>query len=111
MNDGGPDSLTRRSAARMEAFLASCSVALREDYHDIENVMPTAESSVVAVGAKDKKKGGGGGSGKVADGEKEVVTVTSRARTLSMNSTKAHHAYRQIDHGDLLLRLELYCRT
>jgi len=64
--------LSRRSAARMEAFLASCSVAVREDE----------------------------GEEKKEDGK------LNRARTGSFPK-----GFRQIDQGDLMHRLELYCRT
>lgn len=74
----GPEALTRRSAARMEAFLASCSTS-------------------VASPAKQKP-----GVDKPA--------LTSRTRSNS-NSASAPSICHQIDRGDLLLRLEVYCKT
>ena len=63
----GPE-LSRRSNARMEAFLATCSVALRD--------------------------------------ERET---TKKAASLPTGTSP--RIYRQIAHGDLMHRLELYCRT
>lgn len=97
----GPEVLSRRSAARMEAFLASCSVALREEDVDIENVVPKKKS-----GGDEDKNGQKKAQGKVTNSERGIII---RAR--SNPSGKTPKTYRQIDHGDLMHRLELYCRT
>jgi hypothetical protein len=85
MKDG--ESLTtRRSWARLEAFLASCAAAIREDnsHHAI-----VGDGTLIATvlrqnhGSSPIRKGGGG----------------------------KPQSFRQIDLGDLLLRLEVYCRT
>ena len=58
----GPETLTRRSAARMEAFLASCSVALREDHQMEEHMNNIAENNAPVVKSSpaiEGKKGGG----------------------------------------------------
>ena len=128
----GPETLTRRSAARMEAFLASCSVALREDHqmeehmdNIAENNAPVVKSSPVIVGKK-----GGGKNGK--DKKKKIMpdnnvpattkmvqlqelgqsaAVRTRSNSRGSNSFSAPKTCPQIDRGDLLLRLEIYCRT
>eukprot|EP00804_Cyclotella_cryptica_P011976 CCRYP_004449-RA/>CCRYP_004449-RA protein AED:0.03 eAED:0.03 QI:153/1/1/1/1/1/4/361/620 len=97
----GPEVLSRRSAARMEAFLASCSVALREEDADIENIEPKARNEGGEVSNGQKKT-----QGKVTNSETGTLI---RAR--SNSSGKIPKTYRQIDHGDLMHRLELYCRT
>ncbi|KAL7532889.1 hypothetical protein ACHAXR_009353 [Thalassiosira sp. AJA248-18] len=84
----GPETLTRRTAARMEAFLASCSVALREE--DEEN----------------EEHGGEVIEGK--NGKKEKPSLATR--NISSSSSTPRN-YRQIDRGELLFRLEIYCRT
>jgi len=122
IKDGGPETLTRRSAARMEAFLASCSVALREDIGNIENVIPAKGSGVVVsrsssnssgtklrngvenAGKDDVKKG-------LSEKQPETPSNVRRARAMSSSSAKNPRTCRQIDHGDLMLRLDLYCRT
>jgi hypothetical protein len=95
----GPEALTRRSAARMEAFLASCSAALREEDHPIMKGGSGKTIECVAVAAE----GGGKGmdAGGLGDGKKEKRT----------SSSSKPRSFRQIDLGDLLLRLEVYCRT
>ncbi len=121
IKDGGPETLTRRSAARMEAFLASCSVALREDIGNIENVMPAKGSGLVSrsssnSGGTKPKKGVDRGvrdDSKKGLSEKQPETPSNvrRARAMSSSSAKNPKTFRQIDHGDLMLRLDLYCRT
>lgn len=104
----GPETLTRRSAARMEAFLASCSVALRGDHAIEEHTATAAKSAPVIEGkgqkvGKDKNKKQGG----VGDAPPALAV-----RTISSSSqTHTPRVSRQIDRGDLLLRLEIYCRT
>lgn len=124
----GPETLTRRSAARMEAFLASCSVALREDHqmgehmdNIAENNAPTVKSSPIIEGGKngkDKKKkivqdSVPATAAKMVQlqelGQSAVVRTRSNSR--GSNSFSAPKTCPQIDRGDLLLRLEIYCRT
>jgi hypothetical protein len=76
----GPE-LTRRSVARMEAFLATCSVALREE----DGGMDVAD--------------------KVRDTKDSLVRVTAS------NSRKSPRTFKQIGHNELMHRLELHCRT
>ena len=137
----GPESLSRRSAARMEAFLASCAVALRDEeeggHHDVQH--PTvnnkggatsATSNVKISGENNRSISGVSGSishrGVVGNGTRmdkkklsssaaaaaseSSVVVSARARSNS-SSCKQPKRCRQIDMGDLLLRLEVYCRT
>lgn len=123
----GPESLTRRSAARMEAFLASCASALREDegsHSHSDHPTKGAGASSSSGGAKIGGGigiGGGSSGGSVShrggNGEKENKNSSlldggrkSSARARS-NSTNKPKRCRQIDMGDLLLRLEIYCRT
>jgi hypothetical protein len=85
MKDG--ESLTtRRSWARLEAFLASCAAAIREDNsHSIVGdgtLIGTVLRQQHGSGSSPIRKGGG-----------------------------KPQSFRQIDLGDLLLRLEVYCRT
>lgn len=93
----GPETLTRRSAARMEAFLASCADALREDddpRHDEarelsdEDVTDATTKTAIA---------------------RPSATPSRATSTASSSITPKIHA--QIEHGELLLRLDLYCRT
>ena len=84
----GPDHLTRRSQARIEAFISSCIVALRaedEDGVDIDDTTTTERANSAIAG---------GG-------------IVRNVPT----SSKSPSVYRQIDHGDLMLRLDLYCRS
>jgi len=86
----GPEHLTRRSQARLEAFISSCSVALRaedEDGVDIDDTTTTERANSA-----------------IAGGGKENILVRNA-------SSKSPSVYRQIDHGDLMLRLDLYCRS
>ena len=112
--DGGPETLTRRSAARMEAFLASCSVALRE-VEDIENITPKERQTSGKIAGAVGKEGAKSMSDKEAliEQKKEAMSTLSSniSRSISSSSSKAPRIFRQIDHGDLILRLELYCRT
>lgn len=120
IKDGGPEALTRRSAARMEAFLASCSAALRED-HPMEGggdrgVGGGGKIGGGVVAASSSKDGGKGkDAGGIGDGKKnkrepllDKPIAFSRTRP---NSTSKPRTFRQIDLGDLLLMLEVYCRT
>jgi len=116
INDGGPEAMTRRSAARMEAFLASCSAALRED-HPMEGGDDRGVGGGGKIGggvAASKDGGKGKDAGGVVDGKKkkreplDKPSVASRTRS---NSTCKPRTFRQIDRGDLLLMLEVYCRT
>ncbi|KAL7498158.1 hypothetical protein ACHAWT_007838 [Skeletonema menzelii] len=96
IKDGGPETLTRRSAARMEAFLASCADALRGD-EDPRHDEPRKLAD---------------GEGK--DGSKKPIsrpTSTPTRATSTASSSKTPKMHRQIEHGELLLRLDLYCRT
>lgn len=109
----GPEALTRRTAARMEAFLASCAVALREDEEigehmgEIGEDSPTVASPDAAAGVKAKKNGKAMGKKKQPlDGPPPAVAARARS-----TSSAAPRSFRQIDRGDLLFRLELYCRT
>jgi len=126
----GPPSLTRRSAARMEAFLSGCSVALREPHQNVEpptppvrrmtDTPPTSAGSKSKNGSKDKKKNvlpsmpdvNGNKTKKMVQlqelGQSAVVRDRSHSRTNSLGAPKICP---QIDRGDLLLRLEIYCRT
>lgn len=123
----GPETLTRRSAARMEAFLASCSVALREDHQMEEHMNNIAENNAPVVKSSPAIEGkkGGGKNGK--DKKKKIMpdnNVPATAKMLQLqelgqsaavrtrsNSFSAPKTCPQIDRGDLLLRLEIYCRT
>jgi len=109
IKDGGPDTLTRRSYARMEAFLASCAAALRgvdDDHH--HDPPPTRE----LVGVKDVN---GGSSNKDDDNDNNkkgnISASPSRTTSTASNSSKTPLMQMQIDHGELLLRLDVYCRT
>ena len=126
----GPPSLTRRSAARMEAFLSGCSVALREPHQNEEpptppvrqmtTTPPTSAGSKSKNGSKDKKKNvlpsmpdvNGNKTKKMVQlqelGQSAVVRGRSNSRSNSLGAPKISP---QIDRGDLLLRLEIYCRT
>lgn len=135
----GPESLSRRSAARMEAFLASCAVALRDEEEEGHDAHPTvnnkggatsATSNVKISGENNRSISGVSGSishrGVVGNGTRmdkkklsssaaaaaseSSVVVSARARSNS-SSCKQPKRCRQIDMGDLLLRLEVYCRT
>jgi hypothetical protein len=113
IKDGGPEALTRRSAARMEAFLASCSAALRED-HQIEGVDDRVGGGKICGGVAASKDGGkskdAGGIGDGTKKKREPLDKSVVSRTGS-NSTCKPRTFRQIDLGDLLLMLEVYCRT
>ena len=95
IKDGGPATLTRRSAARMEAFLASCADALRgdDDPHDQPREL------------SDDNHG--------TDVKKTIPrpNATPSRATSTASSSVTPKIHRQIDHGELLLRLDLYCRT
>ena len=135
----GPESVSRRSAARMEAFLASCAVALRDEEEEGHDAHPTvnnkggatsATSNVKISGENNRSISGVSGSishrGVVGNGTRmdkkklsssaaaaaseSSVVVSARARSNS-SSCKQPKRCRQIDMGDLLLRLEVYCRT
>jgi len=80
----------------MEAFLASCSVALRE--------APEIEEHMSKVG---EKKGKNGKEKKKQGADAPALAVRAR----SGSSSTAPRACHQIDRGDLLVRLEIYCRT
>jgi hypothetical protein len=116
IKDGGPETLTRRSAARMEAFLASCSAALREDHPMEGGGVDRVGSGSIGDGVAAADDGGmgkdaGGGDGKKNKKKREPLDKTSVvARTRPSSSAKPRR-FRQIDLGDLLLRLEVYCRT
>lgn len=119
IKDNGPETLTRRSAARMEAFLASCSAALREDnIEDIENIIPTESGSKGGTKSERTKNTNTGKKGAKESqaeslNEKQLDTPSNgtRARAMSNSSLKSLKTFRQINHGDLMLRLDLYCRT
>ncbi|KAL3800745.1 hypothetical protein ACHAW5_009315 [Stephanodiscus triporus] len=121
IKDGWPETLTRRSAARMEAFLAGCSAALREDHplggeggdHRVGSGNVGDGVAPVEDGGMGKDAGGGGGDGKKKRNKKrEPLDKTSVvARTRPPSSSSKPRRFRQIDLGDLLLRLEVYCRT
>jgi len=99
--------LTRRSAARMEAFLASCAAAMRGDddpHHDEPRTLAKLEDNKTANDDDDDGK---------KDSKKDVSrpsTAPTRA-TSSASSSKTPKIHRQIEQGELLLRLDLYCRT
>ena len=95
IKDGGPETLTRRSAARMEAFLASCSDALRGNDDD----EPRELANLADIKNKD-----------AARGKDKAVTRPSLLSPTRATST-APKIHRQIEHGELLLRLDLYCRS
>ncbi|EJK50064.1 hypothetical protein THAOC_31003 [Thalassiosira oceanica] len=85
----GPEHLTRRTQARMEAFISSCSVALRaedEDGVDIDDTTTTERAN-------------------------RAVASGGKGNLLVRNVSTSSKVYRQIDHGDLMLRLDLYCRS
>ena len=120
----GPDNLTRRSAARMEAFLASCLVALRiEESPDTpSNIIPPSSPGRTAEGGSKKGKSGKDKktklptdvpANKIQLQELGQSTVVGRGRANSRGSNPfgAPKIFPQIDRGDLLLRLEIYCRT
>jgi len=93
----GPETLTRRSAARMEAFLASCADALRE-YDDPRHDEPRELADEDGTDANNIKT--------IA---RPSATPTRATSTASSSITPKIHG--QIEHGELLLRLDLYCRT
>ena len=82
----GPEMLSRRTNARMEAFLACCSVALREEDGGVEDAVKKVQ-------------------GKVTNKEGAL------ARVAPASLGKSPRVYRQIGHADLMHRLELHCRT
>jgi hypothetical protein len=89
MKDG--ESLTtRRSWARLEAFLASCAAAIREDnsHHAI-----VGDGTLIGTVLRQQQHGGGSSS------------------PIRKGGGGKPQSFRQIDLGDLLLRLEVYCRT
>ena len=117
----GPDTLSRRSAARMEAFLASCAVALRDEEQSHQQHQHDPHNRGGAASTSDNGKIGGDGS--TVDGSHRVENgkkvdkispldggKSSIARARSNSSCKPKRC-RQIDMRDLLLRLEIYCRT
>lgn len=79
----------------MEAFLAGCSAALREEDHPIMKGVSGKITEGVAVAAEDA-------GGMMGDGEKKMKRSSSSSKPRS---------FRQIELRDLLLRLEVYCRT
>mmetsp|Transcript_21161 Transcript_21161/g.32299 ORF Transcript_21161/g.32299 Transcript_21161/m.32299 type:complete len:640 (-) Transcript_21161:29-1948(-) len=97
IKDGGPETLTRRSAARMEAFLASCADALRADddpHHDEPRELADEDGKDTII--------------------KKTIprpSATPTRATSTASSSKTPKIHRQIEHGELLLRLDLYCRT
>jgi hypothetical protein len=101
IKDGGPETLTRRSSARMEAFLASCAAALRGDddpqHHEPRRHFAKVKGINVDNNGKENKKGS------------SIPRPNNPSRATSSSKTPKSH--RQIDHGQLLLRLDLYCRT
>ena len=104
----GPEALTRRSAARMEAFLASCSVALRVDEEIDERIMSKIGDNATASPVVIEGKGKNGKDKKKMQVDAPVLAV----RKISISSSSsAPKISRQIDRGDLQLRLDLYCRT
>jgi len=104
----GPEALTRRSAARMEAFLASCSVALRVDEEIDERIMSKIGDNATASPVVTEGKGKNGKDKKKKQLDAPVLAV----RKISISSSpSAPKISRQIDRGDLQLRLDLYCRT
>ncbi len=117
----GPDTLSRRSAARMEAFLASCAVALRdeEQSHQQHQHDPHSRGGSASTSGNGKIGGDGStvdGSHRVENGKKvdKISPLdggkSSVVRARSNSSCKPKRC-RQIDMRDLLLRLEIYCRT
>jgi len=107
----GPETLTRRSAARMEAFLASCAVALRQEEHiDEEHMNSLHMSNIVenVTASPDRSKSGKDKKKKLQQGNDSPPTMVVRNISSSSSAPKFS---RQIDRGDLQLRLELYCRT
>jgi len=105
----GPDILTRRSAARMEAFLSSCSVALRtvdgEGIADHQIGESGTGSPSSSLGTE--RKGKNGKEKKKKQGQAVVDAPALGGRT---NLSSTPRVSRQICRGDLQLRLELYCR-
>lgn len=120
----GPEALTRRTAARMEAFLASCSTAVREEYRTTDNIEENTVSSGMkppitpsAAKMNNNKEGSGeNNNNKNQDGNKKRSSSVDGgkpglpARTIS-SSSSAPKVCRQIDRGELLFRLEIYCRA
>lgn len=108
----GPATLTRRSAARMEAFLASCSVALRaeEGWGMVDGMGKIGDDAAAASTAVDEGKGKNGKDKKKNKQAQGLDKPPTTARTTS-GSSAAPRICRQIDRGELQLRLNLYCRT
>ncbi len=115
----GPETLSRRSAARMEAFLASCAVALRDEeqghqqHHDPRNKGDASTSGNGKIGGVGRTFAGihRVENGKKADKILPLDGVKSSVARARSNSSCKPKRCRQIDMGDLLLRLEIYCRT
>ncbi|KAL7550995.1 hypothetical protein ACHAWF_017413 [Thalassiosira exigua] len=122
----GPEALTRRTAARMEAFLASCSVALREDEeeeaagegegHRRRDVGGIGEGERAGGSASSAGRNGKRGKGRGGEATKKKAPLPQldkppAAKRNISTASSAGKIYPQIDRGDLLFRLELYCRT
>lgn len=106
-----PQTLTRRSAARMEAFLASCSVALRaadEESHIVDGMSKIGEGATAATSSPGVTEG----KGKNGKGmkKKQDQALDKPAPTTRTKSSAVPRIFPQIDRGELHLRLELYCR-
>lgn len=92
--------LSRRSLARMEAFLASCAYALPNDAvssivrkkDPIQSVVPTLQSLAIRLGKKKQQES-------VKDGKQDKP------------KNVAIRTYPQIHINDLIVRLEIYIRT
>ena len=107
----GPESLTRRTEARMEAFLSSCAVALREDDKEMIEIDGAGGRTSVAEGRRGVN-GGSKGKKKKKDQQAGVLDKPPGLAVRAISSaSSAPRCYRQIDRGDLLYRLEIYCRT
>ncbi|KAL9188450.1 hypothetical protein ACHAXT_006828 [Thalassiosira profunda] len=104
----GPEQLTRRTEARMEAFLASIAVALRED--EVEAGEEHMDDNGAAPKAR-KKEGGKGGKDKKKVKKQQLGESPPAKAVRARSGSSAHRIYRQIDRGELLYRLELYCRA
>ena len=94
---------TRRSRARMEAFLASCAAAIREDHATTATTTTTTTNQTTTTTT--------GVDGTVMIGALRQGGSWTANTTSIRKGGKKPRSFLQIDLGDLLLRLEVYCRT
>ena len=90
-------------------------MALREDEEIIEERMGEIDENGATASSPAVTEGKGGKNGKEKNSLKDVVLPTAppalRERSTSTSSAAPPRKYRQIDRGELVYRLQGYCRT